>query len=86
MKTKAIHILMLLAAISFGCIACSDETAPQQTVPVDSNGQVKIMYKIAGSSLSRATEDGWNEGWNENEIDRIDLFVFDKMINVCIIS
>lgn len=78
MTTKAIHILMLLAAISFGCIACSDETAPQQTVPVDSNGQVKIMYKIAGSSLSRATEDGWNEGWNENEIDRIDLFVFDK--------
>ena len=76
MKTKAIHILMLLAAVSFGCIACSDETAPQP-VP-DGGGQLRIAYKIAGVSMSRATEDGWDNGWNENKVTRIDLFVFNN--------
>lgn len=83
MKAKAIHILMLLAAISFGCIACSDETAPQP-VP-DSDGQLRIAYKIAGVSMSRATEDGWgdedkdgDDEWNENTITRVDLFVFNS--------
>lgn len=76
MKTKAIHILMLLAAISFGCIACSDETAPQP-VP-DGGGQLRIAYKIAGVSMSRATDDGWDNGWNENKVTRIDLFVFNN--------
>ena len=83
MKTKAIHRLMLLAAISLGCIACSDETAPQP-VP-DGDGQLRIAYKIAGVSMSRATEDGWgdedkdgDDEWNENTITRVDLFVFNS--------
>lgn len=85
MKAKAIHILMLLAAISFGCIACSDETAPQP-VP-DGDGQLRIAYKIAGVSMSRAegdedrTEPGWDDGWNENKVTRIDLFVFNNDAN-----
>lgn len=81
MKTKAIHIFMLLAAISFGCIACSDETAPQP-VP-DGGGQLRIAYKIAGSSMTRAEEPGWGDEdkdgtdeWRENIITRLDLFVF----------
>lgn len=81
MKTKAIHILMLLAAVSFGCIACSDETAPQP-VP-DGGGQLRIAYKIAGSSMTRAEEPGWGDEdkdgtdeWRENIITRLDLFVF----------
>lgn len=67
---------MLLAAISFGCIACSDETAPQP-VP-DGDGQLRIAYKIAGVSMSRVPEDGWDNGWNENKVTRIDLFVFNN--------
>lgn len=81
MKAKAIHILMLLAAISFGCIACSDETAPQP-VP-DGDGQLRIAYKIAGVSMSRAEEPGWGDEdedgedeWRENIITQLDLFVF----------
>lgn len=87
MVTKAIHIFMLLATISLGCIACSDETAPQP-VP-DGDGQLRIAYKIAGVSMSRAegdedkTEPGWDNNWNENEIDRIDLFVSDEN-NKCV--
>lgn len=81
MKTKAIHIFMLLAAISLVCIACSDETAPQP-VP-DGGGQLRIAYKIAGSSMTRAEEPGWGDEdkdgtdeWRENIITRLDLFVF----------
>ena len=75
MITKLIHRTMLLAAICLGCISCSDETSLQQSVP-EGNGQVKIQYKIAGPSLSRATEPGWSRDWHENLITRIDLFVF----------
>lgn len=77
MITKLIHRTMLLAAICLGCISCSDETSLQQSVP-EGNGQVKIQYKIAGPSLSRATEPGWSEDWHENLITRIDLFVFNE--------
>lgn len=76
MTTKAIHILMLLAAISLSCIACSEETVPQ-LVP-DGGGQLRIAYKIAGVSMSRVPEDGWDNGWNENKVTRIDLFVFNN--------
>lgn len=79
MVTKAIHIFMLLATISLGCIACSDETAPQP-VP-DGGGQLRIAYKIAGVSMSRVPEDGWDNGWNENKVTRIDLFVFNNDAN-----
>ena len=76
MITKLLHKTMLLAALCLSCLGCSDETSLQQSVP-KGNGQVKIQYKIAGSSLSRATEPGWSDnGWNENLITRIDLFVF----------
>lgn len=82
MITKLIHKTMLLAAICLGCISCSDETSLQQAVPDNSNGQVKIMYRIAGSSpLSRAEttpEPGWSGDWHENLITRIDLFVFNE--------
>ena len=77
MITKLIHRTMLLAAICLGCISCSDETSLQQSVP-EGNGQVKIQYKIAGPSLSRATDPGWSGDWHENLITRIDLFVFNE--------
>ena len=78
MITKFLHKTMLLAALCLSGIGCSDETSPQQAVP-ESDGQVKILYKIAGPSLSRAKttpEPGWPEDWHENLITRVDLFVF----------
>lgn len=68
--------LIMFWAFILACIACSDETAPQP-VP-DGGGQLRIAYKIAGVSMSRATEDGWDNGWNENKVTRIDLFVFNN--------
>ena len=79
MVTKILHIMALAGMLCLSCISCSDETAPQQAVPDNSKGQVKILYKIAGSSLSRAEttpEPGWNGDWHENLITRIDLFAF----------
>ena len=79
MITKLLHKTMLLVALCLSCIGCSDETSLQQSGMLESNGQVKIQYKIAGPSLSRATESGWSDnGWNENLITRIDLFVFNE--------
>lgn len=80
MVTKILHIMALAGMLCLGCISCSDETAPQQAVPDNSKGQVKILYKIAGPSLSRAETTptpGWDGDWHENLITRIDLFVFD---------
>lgn len=68
--------LIMFWAFILACIACSDETAPQP-VP-DGGGQLRIAYKIAGTSTTRASfgeEPGWTT-WNENKIVRVDLFVF----------
>lgn len=84
MITKLLHKTMLLAALCLSCVCCSDETSLQQSGMPESNGQVKIQYKIAGPSLSRAEADpepGWSGDWHENLITRIDLFVFDATGN-----
>lgn len=74
---KARHIIISLWALCLACASCSQADI-SQSVP-SSSGQVKIMYKVAGSSMSRAdTEAGWDDGWNENKIERVDLFVFDE--------
>lgn len=88
MITKILHIIIALWAISLACASCSQEDI-SQPVSIDGDGQVKIVYKIAGSSLSRATESGWGDEdsdgtdeWHENRINRIDLFVFNHSNNV----
>ena len=84
MKTNILHIIITLWAVCLACTSCSQEDITQP-VSTNEDGQVKILYKIAGASLSRATEEGWDDEdndetdeWHENIIDRIDLFVFNK--------
>lgn len=83
MKTKSLHIIISLWAICLACASCSQEDITQPVSAGD--GQVRIVYKVAGTSLSRAPEPGWgdedNDGtdkWHENIINRIDLFVFNR--------
>ena len=91
MKTNILHIIIALWAICLACASCSQDDI-SQPVSVTRDGQVKIVYKVAGASLSRAdteenqlsTEEGWDDEnndetdeWHENIINRIDLFVFD---------
>ena len=42
---------------------------------VGSDG-VSIQVRIADAAATRATEDGWDDGWNENAVTRLDLFQF----------
>lgn len=75
---KVLHIILLFTAISLGCIACTNEDSPQPTLATG-EGQLRILYKLAGSPQTRASfgeEAGW-KAWNENKIVRLDLFVFD---------
>lgn len=42
---------------------------------VGSDG-VSIQVRIADAAATRATEYGWDDGWNENAVTRLDLFQF----------
>ncbi len=76
MKINTLHILSaLLSAVGILLSACTEETS---FVPSDEDkaGRVILSYSVTGNTLSRAPEPGWNDGWNENEVDRLDLFIF----------
>lgn len=75
-KKKIYIISMIFGLVGIGIVSCSQDNI-SQPVP-DGGGQLRIAYKIAGVSMSRATDDGWDNGWNENKVTRIDLFVFNN--------
>lgn len=68
------HVITFLWAICFICISCTNEDCVQSVSTGDR--QLRIVYRIADALPTRAPEVGWDEGWDENEITRIDLFVF----------
>ena len=37
---------------------------------------VRVLVRIADAPATRATEPGWDDGWNENAVTRLDLFQF----------
>lgn len=76
MKINTLHILSaLLSAVGTLLSACTEEAS---FVPSDEDqaGRVILSYSVTGNTLSRAPEAGWDDGWNENEVDRLDLFIF----------
>lgn len=76
MKINALHILFaLLSAVGMLLSACTEDTSFVQS-DEDEAGRVILSYSVTGNTLSRASEPGWNDGWNENEVDRLDLFIF----------
>ena len=81
MNKVLLHSILLLCTLCLGCIACSEETASQPIL--DGGRQLRIAYKIAGSSMTRASfgEEPGLPDWNENKIVQVDLFVFDAAGN-----
>lgn len=76
MKNGLLHIILLLCMLCWSCVACTDDTGPSSTPASD--GQLSIVYRIAGAASTRATELGWDGEWNENAVTHLDLFVFNK--------
>ena len=73
MKATPYYIYTLLCILLF--TACTES----DSLPLEGNGQEKriiLAYSINNPVQSRAPDEGWNEGWNENEVDRLDLFIF----------
>lgn len=77
MNKVLLHSILLLCTLCLGSIACSEETVPQPATD-GGDGQLRITYKIAGTSMTRASfgEEPGVTGWNENKIMRVDLFAF----------
>lgn len=75
MKLNILHILFTLLCAAGILSACTEDTSLPQS-DEGKAGRVVFSYSVAGGTLSRAPEAGWNEGWNENEVDRLDLLVF----------
>lgn len=77
MKVNVRHIwigLMCLVGINTSCT--NDDASIPLTGEEAGAGHVVLSYAVAGNTLSRATEAGWNVDWNENDINRLDLFIF----------
>lgn len=71
MKKTIAHIILFLSAATL-LAACTDQSLP--TSPAPESGRVVIAYSISGTQ-TRATEDGWNEDWNENLLNSLYLLV-----------
>ena len=74
MLKNVLYKAVLFTGVCLMCVACSQEDdVASQTGGGDG---VTILVRIADASATRATEDGWDEGWNENTIERLDIFRF----------
>lgn len=74
MLKDVLYKASLLMAVCLGCAACSQED--DAVNGAGGSGGVRILFRVADASATRATEDGWDEGWNENTIERLDIFRF----------
>lgn len=63
---------LLLTGACLAFAACSQEDVLQ----AGGSGGVRILFRVADASATRATEGGWDDGWNENTIERLDIFRF----------
>ena len=74
MLKNVLYKAVLFTGVCLMCVACSQEDdVASQTGGGDG---VTILVRIADSPATRATEPGWDEGWNENTIERLDIFRF----------
>lgn len=58
------------------CLAFASCAQDETTEVVASEGSVRLAFRVVDGVQTRATESGWDGEWNENKIDRLDLFLF----------
>ena len=74
MLTNILYKAFFAMAACIAFTACSQECGVEN----DSLGakSVRVLVRIADAPATRATEPGWDDGWNENTIERLDIFQF----------
>lgn len=76
MKTYIRYLLISLPALCGLFSSCTDDVQPGTSVDGTGKGKVTLTYSISGITPSRAEAGVSNDGWNENQINRLDLFIF----------
>lgn len=74
MKTYIRYLLISLPAICGLFSSCTDDM--QSGISAEGKGKVTLTYSISGITPSRAEAGVNNDSWNENQINRLDLFIF----------
>lgn len=74
MKTYIRYLLISLPAICGLFSSCTDDM--QSGISAEGKGKVTLTYSISGITPSRAEAGVNNDYWNENQINRLDLFIF----------
>lgn len=72
-KNKWQHLWGWLALLSL-LFACTEEAS----IPIQDDGSqgcVTFSFSVGNSGISRAEEPGWSN-WNENTVEKVDMFIF----------
>ena len=72
MLKNVLYKAALCLGVSLVLVACSQEDEAWS----GAGEGVSIQVRIADAPATRATEPGWDDGWNENTIKRLDIFQF----------
>lgn len=73
--TKIVYKLIFLCVL---CMAFASCTQDNDATPQGTDGKVRLAFRVVDVVQTRATtEAGWDDGWNENKVERVDVFLFD---------
>ena len=79
MMTKIMNKLIFLCVL---CMASASCTQDNDATPQSTEGKVRLAFRVVDALQTRAdntnTEAGWDNGWNENKVERVDVFLFNK--------
>lgn len=77
--TKIMNKLIFLCVL---CMASASCTQDNDATPQSTEGKVRLAFRVVDALQTRAdntnTEAGWDNGWNENKIERVDVFLFNE--------
>lgn len=81
--TKIMNKLIFLCVL---CMASASCTQDNDATPQSTDGKVRLAFRVVDAVQTRAdntnTEAGWDNGWNENKVERVDVFLFDENGNL----
>lgn len=73
--TKIMNKLIFLCVL---CMAFASCTQDNDVTPQGTDGKVCLAFRVVDALQTRATENGWNGDWNENRVERVDVFLFNE--------